>query len=192
MSAPLAVVSGASGFVGSHIVDELLRQGARVRDMQVCIRVSGDLRDRFDVVLYDPRGVGRSEGLRCALDIPALLDLDDNLERLRTQLSELELQAEAQMGKQQEAAAHAQEFDPLEFDRYTRFTELTQSSFQFPRKKLVGYPLGINRVGCLQCNLVLVQSELPVPLSIGLAPRFPRCFYEGIRNGSACKSKLGH
>ena len=31
MSGPLALVTGASGFVGSHIVDELLRRGARVR-----------------------------------------------------------------------------------------------------------------------------------------------------------------
>jgi len=31
VSGPLAVVTGASGFVGSHIVDELLRQGATVR-----------------------------------------------------------------------------------------------------------------------------------------------------------------
>ena len=31
LEAPLAVVTGASGFVGSHAVDELLRQGARVR-----------------------------------------------------------------------------------------------------------------------------------------------------------------
>ena len=31
MSAPLALVTGASGFVGSHIVDELLRRGVRVR-----------------------------------------------------------------------------------------------------------------------------------------------------------------
>jgi nucleoside-diphosphate-sugar epimerase len=31
MNEPLAVVTGASGFVGSHIVDELLRHGSRVR-----------------------------------------------------------------------------------------------------------------------------------------------------------------
>ncbi|KQY86434.1 Hpt domain-containing protein [Pelomonas sp. Root1444] len=57
----------------------------------------------------------------------ALLDLDDNLERLRAQLRELELQAEAQMHTQQELAQQGgREFDPLEFDRYTRFQELTR------------------------------------------------------------------
>jgi chemosensory pili system protein ChpA (sensor histidine kinase/response regulator) len=57
----------------------------------------------------------------------SLLDLDDNLERLRSQLRELELQAEAQLGQQQEAAKQAgRDFDPLEFDRYTRFQELTR------------------------------------------------------------------
>ena len=57
----------------------------------------------------------------------ALLDLDDNLERLRAQLRELERQAEAQMHSQQELAQQgAREFDPLEFNRYTRFQELTR------------------------------------------------------------------
>ncbi len=39
--APLAVVTGASGFVGSHVVDELLRRGARVRCL---LRPSSSLR----------------------------------------------------------------------------------------------------------------------------------------------------
>ncbi|MBH9553205.1 Hpt domain-containing protein [Inhella gelatinilytica] len=57
----------------------------------------------------------------------ALLELDDNLERLRTQLRELEVQAEAQItSRQEQAAAAGDDFDPLEFDRYTRFQELTR------------------------------------------------------------------
>ncbi len=57
----------------------------------------------------------------------SLSDLDDNLERLRTQLRELELQAEARIAARQEAAqATGKDFDPLEFDRYTRFQELTR------------------------------------------------------------------
>ncbi|KAI1691846.1 hpt domain-containing protein [Ditylenchus destructor] len=57
----------------------------------------------------------------------SLADLDDNLERLRTQLRELELQAEARIAARQEAVhATGKDFDPLEFDRYTRFQELTR------------------------------------------------------------------
>ncbi|HEY1396852.1 Hpt domain-containing protein [Roseateles sp.] len=57
----------------------------------------------------------------------SLGDLDDNLERLRTQLRELELQAEARIAARQEAAqVTGKDFDPLEFDRYTRFQELTR------------------------------------------------------------------
>jgi len=57
----------------------------------------------------------------------SLHDLDDNLDRIRAQLRELELQAEAQMHIQQEMAQQGgREFDPLEFDRYTRFQELTR------------------------------------------------------------------
>ncbi|MGS0756880.1 Hpt domain-containing protein, partial [Roseateles sp. GG27B] len=76
----------------------------------------------------------------------SLLDLDDNLERMRTQLRELELQAEAQggahrpgplplpvtdateamKGKSGTDPAALNEFDLLEFDRYTRFQELTR------------------------------------------------------------------
>ncbi len=54
-------------------------------------------------------------------------DLTDNLDRLRQQLRDIELQAETQMSSRMEAAKQsAQGFDPLEFDRFTRFQELTR------------------------------------------------------------------
>ena len=54
-------------------------------------------------------------------------DLTENLERLRQQLRDIELQAETQLSTRMEAArAQQQQFDPLEFDRYTRFQELTR------------------------------------------------------------------
>jgi len=57
----------------------------------------------------------------------AINDLTDNLERLRSQLRDIELQAETQIGSRIEAAkAASQDFDPLEMDRYTRFQELTR------------------------------------------------------------------
>ena len=57
----------------------------------------------------------------------ALGDLTDNLERLRSQLRDIELQAETQIDTRMEAARAAQQaFDPLEMDRFTRFQELTR------------------------------------------------------------------
>ncbi len=60
----------------------------------------------------------------------AMADLSDNVERLRAQLREIELQAEfqmqSQMQSQQAAGAEREKFDPLEFDRFTRFQELTR------------------------------------------------------------------
>jgi chemosensory pili system protein ChpA (sensor histidine kinase/response regulator) len=57
----------------------------------------------------------------------ALGDLTENLERLRRQLRDIELQAETQIVSRMEAAkASSQSFDPLEMDRFTRFQELTR------------------------------------------------------------------
>ncbi|QPF76467.1 response regulator [Roseateles sp. DAIF2] len=84
----------------------------------------------------------------------ALLDLDDNLDRLRNQLRELELQAEAQLGSQQEAAKKSgRDFDPLEFDRYTRFQELTRMLAES-----VGDVATVQR--SLQRNVQLGEDEL--------------------------------
>ncbi len=41
-----------------------------------------EIRDRFDLVLPDPRGVGRSEGLRCNVDVAGLLELDERISTL--------------------------------------------------------------------------------------------------------------
>ena len=57
----------------------------------------------------------------------SLLDLTENVIRLRSQLREIEIQAESQMQSQQaQASEHSADFDPLEFDRFTRFQELTR------------------------------------------------------------------
>ncbi|SFM73946.1 Hpt domain-containing protein [Variovorax sp. OV329] len=57
----------------------------------------------------------------------SLLDLTGNLDRLRQQLRDIEVQAESQMqSRLAQAKDSAQSFDPLEFDRFTRVQELTR------------------------------------------------------------------
>jgi chemosensory pili system protein ChpA (sensor histidine kinase/response regulator) len=54
-------------------------------------------------------------------------DLAESIARLRGQLREVEIQADSQMrARQSELEERNREFDPLEFDRYTRLQELTR------------------------------------------------------------------
>ncbi len=53
-------------------------------------------------------------------------DLADALLRLRGHLREVEIQAEAQMQASFQSRAEQSHFDPLEFDRFTRFQEVTR------------------------------------------------------------------
>ncbi len=55
----------------------------------------------------------------------ALSEFSDNLGRLRRQLREVEMQAESQIASRMSIAGE-REFDPLEFDRFTRLQELTR------------------------------------------------------------------
>ncbi|WP_374592466.1 Hpt domain-containing protein [Aquabacterium sp.] len=94
---------------------------------QGAVRVRAQLLDR----LVNQAGEVSISRSRLASEVTqirgSLNDLTDNLERLRQQLRDIELQAETQMGTRMEAArAEAKDFDPLEFDRYTRFQELTR------------------------------------------------------------------
>ncbi|MFN7780360.1 MAG: Hpt domain-containing protein [Betaproteobacteria bacterium] len=57
----------------------------------------------------------------------SLTDLTDNISRLRSQLREVEIQAEAQIqARSDQVSRQSADFDPLEFDRYTRLQELTR------------------------------------------------------------------
>lgn len=55
----------------------------------------------------------------------SLSEFSDNLARLRRQLREVEMQAESQIASRM-AVSSEREFDPLEFDRFTRLQELTR------------------------------------------------------------------
>ncbi|MDR2261085.1 MAG: Hpt domain-containing protein [Azoarcus sp.] len=91
------------------------------------LRVRADLVDRFvndasEIGVARTRIEGELRNLR-----RSMLDLTENVIRLRNQLREIELQADVQMQTRiaQAESKHA-EFDPLEMDRYTRLQELTR------------------------------------------------------------------
>ncbi len=103
--APVAAVAraGAAVRVRPELLDRLVNQTGEVM-------IS---RSRMETELVTLRG--------------SLKDLTGNLDRLRQQLRDLELQAETQMQSRLAQARDAdQSFDPLEFDRFTLLQELTR------------------------------------------------------------------
>ncbi|NUA29415.1 hybrid sensor histidine kinase/response regulator [Cupriavidus basilensis] len=83
----------------------------------------------LDTLITDAGEVGATRArLESELDAMRsyLGELNDNVARLRGQLREIEIQAESQMASRTADAQHTVEFDPLEFDRFTRFQELTR------------------------------------------------------------------
>ncbi len=83
----------------------------------------------LDTLINDAGEVGATRA-RLDSELVALRsylgELNDNVARLRMQLREIEIQAETQMASRIADAQQNQEFDPLEFDRFTRFQELTR------------------------------------------------------------------
>ncbi len=104
--------------------EEIEAEAAAVRAM---LRVRADLIDRLvneagELSIARSRIEGEMRALR-----GSLLDLTENVIRLRSQLREIEIQAESQMQSRLAMAQEAHlEFDPLEFDRFTRFQEITR------------------------------------------------------------------
>ena len=57
----------------------------------------------------------------------SLIELTENINRMKSQLREIEIQAESQIqSRLKEAEEHGESFDPLEFDRFSRTQELTR------------------------------------------------------------------
>jgi chemosensory pili system protein ChpA (sensor histidine kinase/response regulator) len=115
-----------SRFAGS--AGAAVRKGPdRAQSAQSAVRVRAPLLDRL-VNLAGEVSITRSRVESGVTQLKSSLgDLTENLERLRAQLRDIEFHGETQMTSRLEAAkAASQSFDPLEFDRFTRFQELTR------------------------------------------------------------------
>ena len=100
---PLRQAATASIRVRTQLLDRMVNQAGEVMIT----------RSRLEVEMGQLRG--------------SLGDMTDNLNRLRQQLRDIELQAETQMQSRLAQAKELQAgFDPLEFDRFTRVQELTR------------------------------------------------------------------
>ena len=84
----------------------------------------------------------------------SLAELDESISRLRMQLKEVEIQADSQMQNRRSVLdEREQEFDPLEFDRYTRLQELTRMMAE-----------GLNDAGSIQQALIKNLGETDAAL----------------------------
>ncbi|HPV61792.1 MAG TPA: Hpt domain-containing protein [Thauera aminoaromatica] len=117
-AAPIRAEEAGAGAEAAPEVEPLASPTLRVRAERI---------DRF-VNQAGEIGVARSrvEGELRSLR-RSLLDLTENVIRLRNQLREVEIQAEVQMQSRiAQAGTQHTDFDPLELDRYTRLQELTR------------------------------------------------------------------
>jgi chemosensory pili system protein ChpA (sensor histidine kinase/response regulator) len=91
------------------------------------LRVRADLIDRLvneagEVSIARSRIEGDLRAIKSAL-----FEFTENVNRMRAQLRDIEIQAESQMQSRISLAQESETpFDPLEFDRFTRFQELTR------------------------------------------------------------------
>jgi chemosensory pili system protein ChpA (sensor histidine kinase/response regulator) len=123
-------------------------------EAKAMLRVRADLIDRLvneagEVAITRARVEGELRSLKANL-----LELTSSVIRLRSQVREIEIQAESQIQSRMSMVNEAAEgFDPLEFDRYTRFQELTRSLAE-----------GVNDVSTVQQSLLKNLDEADAAL----------------------------
>ncbi len=122
--------------------------------VKAMLRVRADVVDRLvneagEVSIARSRIEGEMQSFK-----RSLFDLTESINRLRGQLREIEIQAESQMQSQ---LSHAKEsnadFDPLEFDRFTRLQEVTRMMAE-----------SVNDVASVQHNLLKNLDETEAAL----------------------------
>ncbi|MCE5181732.1 MAG: response regulator [Betaproteobacteria bacterium] len=116
------------------------------------LRVNIDVLDRLvneagEISIARSRVEAEMQGFK-----QSLLELTESVARLRSQVREIEIQAESRMQSNHGGGA-AEAFDPLEFDRFTRFQELTRLLAE-----------SVNDVSTVQQGLLKNLSEADVAL----------------------------
>ena len=124
---PMAVVppAGNQGHRALAVPAHNAQAGGEKSPLSLQLRVRADFLDRItdagaELLVGSARMSNELQQQRQSVS-----DLADNLSRLRSQLRELEIHAESRIASGAMPSATAQ-FDPLEFDRYTRLHELTR------------------------------------------------------------------
>ena len=121
LPAPLAMLAAARA--------EIVAEGEKLegRERHSMLRVNADIIDRF-VNDAGELSIARSRIDQEMLTFKqSLVELTDNINRMKSQLREIEIQAESQIqSRLKEAEVHGENFDPLEFDRFSRTQELTR------------------------------------------------------------------
>ena len=126
VSVETAQSAGAADLVNDQTKSAVPGTGVIQPGTQVQLRVRADLVDKLvnetgEVAIARARIEGEMRSIKASL-----LELTENVIRLRNQVREIEIQAESQMASQQAHTVQDVQFDPLEFDRFTRFQELTR------------------------------------------------------------------
>ncbi|MEI7841499.1 MAG: Hpt domain-containing protein [Gallionellaceae bacterium] len=111
----------------SQAEPQTLEVGAERAMQAAVLRVRSDMVDR----LVNEAGEVSVARSRVELELrefkSGILELTDSVHRLRQQLREIEIQAEGQIQARTISTGDSSaKFDPLEFDRFTRFQELTR------------------------------------------------------------------
>ncbi|MEJ7806241.1 MAG: ATP-binding protein, partial [Telluria sp.] len=121
---PVAV-PGAAAIAGAAPVAAVADDAAAGQARTPLVRVRADILDRLvnqagEVSITRSKLENQVSTLKSSLS-----DFSENLARLRRQLREVEMQAESQISSRMSISSE-REFDPLEFDRFTRLQELTR------------------------------------------------------------------